>query len=293
MTTTETVSSRFATLEDWPSTDLVEAIVEGQLAAVAAVRAAGPALARAIDAASERLARGGRLVYMGAGTSGRIAAQDCAELPPTFAWPSSRSLVFMAGGPTALTEAAEGAEDNEAEARDALDAAGIGLDDVVIGVAASGNTPFTLAGLDRAGVAGALTIGVYNNGQGRMAAHCVIPVLADTGAEIVAGSTRMKAGTAQKVVLNTLSTGIMIRLGYVYRGRMVEMRPTNIKLEQRAVAMVADLSGATPDKAAEALALAGGSIKLATLVLAKNLDIGPARAALDAAGGLLRDALRS
>src|SRR5690606_31554925 len=120
MTTTESVSPRFATLEDWPSADLVEAIVEGQLAAVAAVRAAAPLLAKAIDAASERLARGGRLVSMGAGTSGRIAAQDSAELPPTFAWPPSRSLVLMAGGPTALTNAAEGAEDNAAEARDAL-----------------------------------------------------------------------------------------------------------------------------------------------------------------------------
>src|SRR5690606_23760636 len=221
MTTTESASPRFASIEDWPSSDLVDAIVEGQLAAVAAVRAAAPALARAIDAAAERLSRGGRLIYMGAGTSGRIAAQDAAELPPTFAWPVERSVILMAGGPSALTDAAEGAEDDAAQARADLDAARVGPGDVAIGIAASGNTPFTLAGLDHAGAARALRIGVYNNGGGRVAAHCAVPSLAETGAEIVAGSTRMKAGTAQKAVLNTLSTGIMIRLGFVYRGRMV------------------------------------------------------------------------
>ena len=292
MSTTETVSPRYAGIDDWSAADLVQGLIESQYGAIAAAQAAQGAIARAVDLAAARLGAGqGRLIYLGAGTSGRIATQDCVELRPTFNWPDARALVLMAGGDKAFLRAREGAEDNEQDAVKALDAAGVGPDDVVIGVAASGRTRFTIAGLHRARVEGALTVGLYNNPGAPMAEACDLPVLLDTGAEFLAGSTRLKAGTAQKVALNAFSTALMIRLGYVHRGLMVEMRPTNAKLNARALAMVAELTGAEPTAAAAALTAAGGSVKLATLMLARGLGLAEAEAVLAAAGGRLRDAL--
>lgn len=286
MSTTEHAAPRFAGLETWPTDDLAEALLETQLAAVAAALAARPALVRAIDRAAERLAAGGRLLYLGAGTSGRLATLDAAELPPTFDWPAPRAVPLMAGGEAAYTQAIEGAEDDRAAAVAALDAAGVTAGDVVIGVAASGRTPFTRAGLAHARDRGALTIAIFNAAAAPMADDCDIALVADTGAEIIAGSTRMKAGTAQKVLLNCLSTGIMVRLGYVHRGRMVEMRPTNAKLRARAVSMVSDLAAVTPDAAAQALA-EGGTIKAAVVMLAGGLPAAAARELLDRHGGNL------
>lgn len=292
MTGTERNSPRYAALEDWPLPDLVAALTEGQYAAVAAVAAAGPDIARAVAGAAARLSRGGRLIYLGAGTSGRLATLDAAELPPTFAWPPERARAVMAGGAPALSAAIEGAEDDPAAASAALAALGCGAQDVVLGLAASGATPFTLAGIRAAHAAGALTIAFLNTPGAPLAQAAEIAVTLDTGAEAIAGSTRMKAGTAQKVALTTFSTALMVRLGHVYRGRMVEMRPTNAKLRRRAEAMVADLTGAPPDAARAALASADGSIKLASLMLALNLPLDAARARLDAAGGRLADALK-
>lgn len=269
---TEAAAPRFAGLETWPTEDLVGAVLDGQAEAIAAVRAAAKPLTRAIQAAAERLKTGGRLIVMGAGTSGRIAVQDLVELRPTFAWPADRSIPLIAGGEGALISAREGAEDAAPEATAALDAAGVGPADVVIGVAASGGTPFTVAGLHHAREAGALTIALYNSPGAAMALAADHPILLDTGAEVVAGSTRMKAGTAQKAALNALSTGIMVRLGYVHRGKMVEMRPTNAKLKLRAQAMVAELAGVSPEVAAETLDAAGGRITLAVVMLARGLD---------------------
>ncbi|WDR02909.1 N-acetylmuramic acid 6-phosphate etherase [Devosia algicola] len=288
MSSTESASQRFAGIEDWDSTDLVDGMVEGQFAAISAVRSACPALAQAIDLATERLARGGRLIYMGAGTSGRIAAQDAAELPPTFNWPYERALVLMAGGNDAFFLAAEGAEDSEALATEALDKANVGPNDVVIALAASGRTPYAIAGLVHARTVGALTIGIYNNSGGKLGEACDIPVLLDTGAEFLAGSTRMKAGTAQKAALNSLSTGVMIKLGYVYRGLMVEMLPTNIKLVDRAAKMIAEPDRLPYDRARETLEIAGGSIKLATVMLNKSMSKAEAESQLAAVGGSLR-----
>jgi N-acetylmuramic acid 6-phosphate etherase len=197
----------------------------------------------------------------------------------------------MAGGETALNKAAEGAEDSEEEAVRRLETAGVGANDVVIGLAASGRTPFVIAGLAFARQRGALTIGIYNNRGGKVGEVCDIAVLLDTGPELVAGSTRMKAGTAQKAALNCISTGVMIRLGFVFRGLMVEMRPTNVKLNERAAQMVADLTGADIETARATLAEAGGVIKLATVMLTRSLDRAGAQAALDTAGGNLRRAL--
>jgi N-acetylmuramic acid 6-phosphate etherase len=291
MSTTETAAPRYHGIEDWPIPDMVEALLEAQMAAVSSVHALRADLVRAIKAAADRLRGGGRLIYLGAGTSGRIATQDAAELAPTFSWPTERALSLMAGGTRAFTQAIEGAEDDGAAAVAALQAVDVGPLDVVIGVAASGRTPFTVAGLIHARDAGALTIGVYNNAGGRVGAVCEIALLAQTGAEAVAGSTRLKAGTAQKVVLNCLSTGVMLQLGFVYRGRMVEMAATNAKLQERAILMVADLTDAGADKAEAALQAGGGSIKTAVVMLTLGLDAREAEARIAAAGGILGAAL--
>ena len=293
MSTTEAASPRYAALEDWSSSDLVAGILEGQYAAIAAVQAANAGIAEAIDRGAERLARGGRLVYLGAGTSGRIATQDAAELPPTFNWPYERAISLMAGGRDAVFHAAEGAEDSEQLAIDALDDIQIDAKDVVIALAASGRTPYAVGGVVHARSKGALTIGIFNNRGGRLGEVADIRILLETGVEILSGSTRMKAGTAQKAAVNCISTGIMIRLGFVYRGLMVEMRPTNVKLQDRAVKMVAALSDADYDAAKTALDTAGGSIKLAATMLSLGLDRGAAQERLDAAGGNLRRALHS
>ena len=291
MSTTEGASARYADIETWSTAELVEGMVESQFAAIAAVSAARGAITQAIDAMAERLRDNGRIIYLGAGTSGRVGAQDGAELPPTFNWPYERAITLMAGGPGALLRAVENAEDSVTAAAEGLDALGLNRADVVIGLAASGNTPYVVAGLSHARERGALTIGIVNNPGGRVGQAAEIEVLLHTGPEFLAGSTRMKAGTAQKVALNTISTGVMIRLGFVYRGLMVEMRPTNAKLRERSVRMVVKLTGAEPELARRTLDEAGGVIKLATVMLLRGLSRLEAQAALDAASGNLRKAL--
>lgn len=290
MSTTETAAARFNGVEGWPTEDMVAAMTEGQMAAVATLQAIGPQLAAAIDAMVPLLQAGGRLIYLGAGTSGRIAVQDAAELLPTFGWPPARALALMAGGDGALLRAVEGAEDDGPAAIAALDALGVNARDVVIGIAASGRTPFTVAGVRFAREQGALTIGVFNNPGGALGRACAHPLLVATGAEIVAGSTRMKAGTAQKAVLNILSTGVFLRLGHVWRGRMVEMAPTNAKLRQRAVEMVAELADVPPAQAERALE-EGGTIKHAIVMLARGVTADEAARLLEGCGGRLDVAL--
>lgn len=292
MGSTESASARFASIEDWSARDLVDGMIEGQLSAVAAVQSAAGSLVEAIEAATERLRVGGRFVYAGAGTSGRIATQDAAELPPTFNWPYERAIPLMAGGDRALVQAVEGAEDSREAARAALVALNLTANDVVIALAASGRTPYAIAALDYAREIGALAIGIFNNPGSKLGEAADIPILIETGEELLAGSTRMKAGTAQKVALNCISTGVMIRLGFVYRGLMVEMRPTNAKLKERAERMVAELAGASIEAARRALEEAGGSIKIATVMLLREAPRGEAEALLAAGGGNLRAALR-
>jgi N-acetylmuramic acid 6-phosphate etherase len=291
MSTTETASARYATLEDWSTSDLVAGILEGQYFAIGAVQSAGAAIAKAIDMSAERLSAGGRLIYIGAGTSGRISTQDAAELPPTFNWPSNRAISLMAGGEGAFLRAKEGAEDDEVAGVADLDGVSVGPNDVVIGVAASGRTPYVIAGLKHARKIGALTIGIYNNRGGRVGEACELPILIETGPEILAGSTRMKAGTAQKAALNCISTGVMIRLGFVYRGKMVEMQATNAKLRERGALMVADLTGADIEVATKAFAEAGQIIKVAVVMLSLDVSKDEALAALAKASGNLRRAL--
>lgn len=287
---TETVDPRYLDLADWPSATAVEAMLEGQLAAVAAIKGQVGAIAAAADAAARRLGTTGRLVYAGAGTSGRVAVQDGVELFPTYNWPRDRLAFLMAGGTAALIESVEGAEDDPAAGRAAVVDAAIGASDVVIGVAASGRTPYTLAVIDAAREAGALTIGVANNAGAALLKQAEHAVLADTGSEVVAGSTRMKAGTAQKAVLNLLSTTIMLRLGLVHRGLMVNMRVSNRKLRARAERMVAGIAGVDGQAAARALDAAGDEIRLAVLV-ALGASAGEAATLLAAHGGCLSEAM--
>ena len=273
---TEDVSSRYLELDVWSTAEQVAALHESQMTAVAALTPVLPALARAVDEAAPRLRRGGRLVYVGAGTSARIGVQDGAELLPTFNWPADQVAFVIAGGEQALLRAVENAEDSAEAGARRIEDLNIGKDDVVIGLAASGTTPFTVAAIKAARARGALTIGIANNADTLLLASCDHPISIQTGPEAIAGSTRLKAGTAQKVALNLISTAVMLRLNRVYRGMMVDMRPTNHKLRQRSEQMVVRIANCAPDVAASTLAAAGGDIKTAALI-AKGL--GPEAAA--------------
>ncbi len=263
---TEKPEQRFAEIDSWPTARVVAAMLEEQTAAVAVLARAQDAIVVAVEAAADRLKTGGRLIYAGAGASGRLAVQDGVELRPTFNWPDERLLYFLAGGEGALIRSVEGAEDDADAARALVAERGIGPADVVIGVAASGRTPFTVAIIETSREAGALTIGIANNAKTPLLAGADYPIFAQTGSELVAGSTRMKAGTAQKVILNTISTGIMLRLGKVYRGLMVDMLISNAKLRKRAEAMVQRLAGCDEAAAIRAIAASGDNIKGAVLI---------------------------
>ncbi len=267
MATTETVNARFADIDLWPTEDAVEAMLEGQMSAIASIKCQISQIARASEAAAARLMQGGRLIYVGAGTSGRIAVQDGIELGPTYGWPANRLGFAIAGGPGALAESAEGAEDDTDDAHRQLAALCLTPTDVVIGVAASGRTPFTVAAVKMARTLGALTIAVANNAGTELPNAAEHALLAETGSELIAGSTRMKAGTAQKAILNLLSTTTMIRCGRVYRGLMVNMVISNDKLNHRAHEMITMLTGCVDSRAQEALVAAHGDIKKAVLIV--------------------------
>jgi N-acetylmuramic acid 6-phosphate etherase len=290
--TTEGVDPRFADLDAWPVASAMEAMWEGQMAAVAAVRPALSALAAASEAAAAALGDNGRIVYVGAGTSGRVAVQDGAELPPTFDWPMERLVFAMAGGEGALLRSVEGAEDDAPDGRDRMDAAQVGPSDVVIGVAASGTTPFTVAAIARATARGSMTIGISCNADTPLLAAARHPVLIATGSELIAGSTRMKAGTSQKIALNLISTSVMIRLGRVHDGMMVNMHVSNAKLRRRAIDMVARIAGCAEDAAGRALDASDGEVKLAAM-LALGVEREAAQRLLGAHKGILRLALEA
>jgi N-acetylmuramic acid 6-phosphate etherase len=263
---TEHISPRFVDLDSWSTSDMILAMYDGQLIACAAVKPALPAINAAVDDAVPALKRGGRLVYVGAGTSGRIAVQDGAELRPTYDWPSDRIVFVMAGGTEALLHSVEGAEDDEAKGAEAISDADVHQNDVVIAVAASGTTPFTLGALRAAGARGALTIAVANNRGAPLFELARHRILIETGTEVLAGSTRMQAGTAQKIVLNLFSTAVMVRLGRVYRGLMVSMRASNAKLLRRAQIIVTEIVGCNENDAAKFVERAEGDVKIAILL---------------------------
>jgi N-acetylmuramic acid 6-phosphate etherase len=287
---TESISVRYRDIETWPIGDAVEAMWEAQLSAVAAVREALPAITAAAVDISIRMKEGGRIVYAGAGTSGRIAVQDGVELVPTFGWPQERLEFLLAGGDAAMMRSVEGAEDDREAARRIVADKRLGAADVMIAVAASGSTPFTLEALRAARSQGALAIAIANNAEAKLFAEADHRIFVASGGEAIAGSTRMKAGTAQKAVLGLLSTAIMIQLGGVYEGLMVGMRPVNAKLRARAVQMVTRITGCTEEVASGALEIAEYDVKAATLgVLGATPEA--ARDLLKRAGGDLREAL--
>ena len=263
---TEEISGQYSGLDMWPTGDVVKAMFDGQLDAINAIMPALETIANAADEAAKRLGAAGRLIYIGAGTSGRLAVQDGSELGPTFSWPSHRIIYGMAGGMDALIESQEGAEDSAQDGHDFVQGVKAKTQDVVFCVAASGQTPYTLGALRQAKLRGAMTIGIVNNPNSDILLEADFGILAETGGEIIAGSTRMKAGTAQKAILNMLSTAIMTRLGRVYDGLMVDMIVSNAKLEIRAINMVAQIANCSEDHAKEALLKTKNHIKKAVLV---------------------------
>jgi N-acetylmuramic acid 6-phosphate etherase len=266
-------------------------MLDAQLAAVAAVQPQAGAIAKAADEAATRLVDpGGRLIYVGAGTSGRIAVLDGVELGPTYGWDGERVVYLLAGGKDALLSSVEGAEDDAAAGEREMRGVAPTASDVIVGVAASGTTPYTVAAISQGRTGGALTIGFANNPGAPLLALATHPILLDTGAEVVMGSTRMKAGTAQKIALNLFSTAVMLRLGRIYAGLMVDMRVSNAKLRHRAVEMVREIAKVNKHAAEIALRQAAGDIKRAVLIA---LGQTPEQSAISllAAGGNLRRAL--
>lgn len=287
---TERSSPRYSSIDVWDAEDIAETIVESQFAAVAAVYAVRKQIASAAVAMQARLEDRGRLIYAGAGTSGRLAVQDGAELAPTFGWPDDRLLLIIAGGEEALLRSVEGAEDDAEGGTRLIAQHAVTAQDVLIAVAASGATPFTLACLREAKRCGALTLGIANNGASPILDEADHPIFLDTGSEPIAGSTRLKAGTAQKVALNTLSTLLMTLLGKVYRGLMVDVRAVNEKLVKRSEDMLIQLTGRSRDDVRNALSRANGSVKIAVILL-HGCDLESAKQLLSAARGRLGAAL--
>ncbi|HEY8130540.1 MAG TPA: N-acetylmuramic acid 6-phosphate etherase [Thermoanaerobaculia bacterium] len=276
---------------DRRSTLEIVRIMQQQDALVAqAVAAEAERIAHAVDEITNRLSHGGRMFYVGAGTSGRIAKLDAAELPPTFGIDPSLVRVLMAGGERAFFAAAEGAEDDE-EAAIATVEKEVVADDAVIGIAASGTTPYTLAAIRKANMIGALTVGITSQPGSPLAQDADIAIVPKTGPEVIMGSSRMKSGTAQKMVLNTISTAVMIRLGHVYSNLMIDMPATNEKLRNRAVRMVELAAEVTRPIAVQALRDAEGNVKLAAVIARKKVSAGEARKLLE--GRNLREVLEA
>lgn len=273
-----------------PAVEIVRIIQEQDARVAGAVAAQAERIAHAIDEITERLRHGGRLFYAGAGTSGRIAMLDASEIPPTYGVERSLVQVLMAGGEQAYFAAAEGAEDDEDAAIDAVNR-NVTADDALVGIAASGTTPYTVAAVRKANMLGALTIGITSVPGSPLAQHTDIPIVVETGPEVIMGSSRMKSGTAQKMVLNQISTGVMIRLGHVYSNLMIDMPATNEKLRSRAVRMVELAAGVTRPMAVQAMREAGGNVKVATVIAKKKVSADEALALLQ--DRALREVLES
>jgi N-acetylmuramic acid 6-phosphate etherase len=270
--------------------EIVHIIQEQDALVAPAVAAEAEKIAHAVDEIANRMHHGGRMFYVGAGTSGRIAMLDAAELPPTFGIDRSLVRVIMAGGERAFFAAAEGAEDDEDAAIAAIEQ-DVVADDAVVGIAASGTTPYTVAAIRKANMIGALTVAMTSIPGSPLAQEADIAITPEVGPEVIMGSSRMKSGTAQKLVLNTISTAVMIRLGHVYSNLMIDMPATNEKLRNRAVRMVelaADVPRAT---AVQALRDADGSVRLATVIAKKRITAEDAKALLR--GRKLREVLES
>ncbi|AKU14792.1 N-acetylmuramic acid 6-phosphate etherase [Luteipulveratus mongoliensis] len=256
-----------------------------------AVRLVLPQVAAAVDLVAAALREGGRLVYIGAGTSGRLALLDAAECPPTFSTDPNQIITLLAGGERAFVHAVEGAEDDTHAAAVDIETAHVGPSDTVVGLTASGRTPYVIAGLDRAHELGARTVSIACNPDSAVSAHADIAIEVVTGPEVLTGSTRLKAGTAQKMICNMLSTAAMVRNGKTFRDLMVDMRPSNAKLLDRAQRIVAAAAEVDVDTAGEALDAADGRTKVAIVMLLTGSDVAEAEALLDSSNGIVAAAL--
>ncbi|MFI9354553.1 N-acetylmuramic acid 6-phosphate etherase [Streptomyces lydicus] len=289
--TTEAFRPDLAEIDRRATLDIARTMNEEDAAVPAAVAARLPEIAAAIDATAERMARGGRLVYAGAGTAGRLGVLDASECPPTFNTDPSQVLGLIAGGPSALVTAVEGAEDSREFAAEDLSAIGLTALDTVVGISASGRTPYAVGAVEHARARGALTIGLSCNAGSALAAAAEHGIEVVVGPELLTGSTRLKAGTAQKLVLNMLSTITMIRLGKTYGNLMVDVRASNEKLRARSRRIVALATGAGEPEIEAALSRTDGEVKNAILTLLGDVDGPTAARLLDASGGHLRAAL--
>jgi N-acetylmuramic acid 6-phosphate etherase len=290
---TEQVDDRYAAIDTASVAELALLMNEADSSVPAAVRLALPRIVPAIEAVTERLAAGGRLLYIGAGSAGRMGVLDAAECPPTFSTPPGLVQAVIAGGGDALQIAVEGAEDDVAAGRAVVAARNVDASDAVVGIAASGRTPYVLAAVRAARERGALTVGLSCNRDTPLSAEALYPIEVLVGPEVVAGSTRLKAGTAQKLVLNMMSTVAMVRLGKTYGNLMVDLRVTNAKLRDRALRIVERVTGASRRDAEIALELSGLDVKIAIVMLGASSSVDEAAVRLAAHGGRLREALEA
>jgi N-acetylmuramic acid 6-phosphate etherase len=289
---TEQRNPRTERIDVASSLEIVDLLNAEDRTVAAAVHGERAAIARAIDLVVEALRAGGRLVYVGAGTSGRLGVLDAAECPPTFGTPATLVIGVIAGGFPALVKSAEGAEDDVNAGLAAMDAAAVTARDVVVGIAASGTTPYVRAALSRAQTIGARTVIVSCSPPPRLLADtCDVTIVPLVGPEALTGSTRMKAGTATKLVLNTLSTGAMIRMGRAYGNLMVDLLALSAKLVDRGERIVMEACGASRERARAAIDAAQGSVKLAIVMVRAGVDREEAGRRLDAAGGFVRNAV--
>ncbi|MER7721035.1 N-acetylmuramic acid 6-phosphate etherase [Streptomyces flaveolus] len=289
--TTEAFRPELAEIDRMSTLDIAR-VMNGEDATVpAAVAARLPEIAAAVDAVAARMSRGGRLVYAGAGTAGRLGVLDASECPPTFNTEPGQVVGLIAGGPEAMVTSVEGAEDSAELARADLDALALTADDTVVGVSASGRTPYAIGAVEHARALGALTVGLACNAGSALAAAAEHGIEVVTGPELITGSTRLKAGTAQKLVLNMLSTITMIRLGKTYGNLMVDVRASNEKLRARSRRIVALATGAGDEEIERALAATDGEVKHAILTLLADVDGPTAARLLEDSDGHLRAAL--
>ncbi|MFE9610337.1 N-acetylmuramic acid 6-phosphate etherase [Streptomyces sp. NPDC006012] len=289
--TTEAFRPELADIDRLPTLEITRLMNGEDNAVPAAVAACLPRIAAAIDAIAARMARGGRLIYAGAGTAGRLGVLDASECPPTFNTDPARVVGLIAGGPAAMVTSVEGAEDSPELARRDLDALALTPDDTVVGVSASGRTPYAVGAVTHARALGALTVGLACNADSALAAAAEHGIEVVTGPELLTGSTRLKAGTAQKLVLNMLSTITMIRLGKTYGNLMVDVRASNDKLRARSRRIVALATGAADEEIERALTETGGETKNAILAVLAGVDGPTAARLLEESDGHLRAAL--
>lgn len=290
---TEQRNPATANIDTLPTLELVTLLNDQDATVAKAVEQTLPAVARSVDLITDRIRAGGRLIYIGAGTSGRLGVLDASECPPTFNTPPELVVGLIAGGDHALRHPVENIEDRPEEGAQALKEIELASRDVVVGIAASGRTPFVIGALEYAQEVGAATISLSNVPDSAISRHADIEIAAVTGPEPVTGSTRMKAGTAQKMALNMLTTGTMIRLGKTYSNLMVDVQPSNQKLRDRAIRIVAAATETSPSDAADLLERAGNDVKTAIVMHLLGLPADEARTRLDGANGVIREAVGS